>query len=261
MEQVVAQLPTNTRQLWSKIDPFTLILYPFIEGISGWEAGLSDSQWVMFGAILKQLHTMRLPPDLSNRIAKETFVPHPRWHATVKQLQTAIRDQVYNRPSEKKLAAFWKDNHHEIGRVVERAERLGRMLQARSLDFVLCHADIHTANLLVVERGGLFIVDWDETTYAPRERDLMFVTVGGFVSEERAERLFFRGYGKTEVDILAMAYYRYARVVEDLGAFAEEVFFMDATDEKKEDAVGWFMVQFAPGGLIEAADKLYPLVE
>jgi spectinomycin phosphotransferase len=86
------------------------------------------------------------------------------------------------------------------------------LLQDKSLDFVLCHADIHTANLLLDGQGRLFVVDWDQPILAPRERDLMFVTVGGFVTEERAETLFFQGYGKTEVDPLTMAYYRYGVV-------------------------------------------------
>jgi spectinomycin phosphotransferase len=140
--------------------------------------------------------------------------------------------------------------------IVDRADQLGRVLQHKSMNFVLCHADIHTANLLIDDQGKLFIVDWDQPVLAPRECDLLFVTVGGFVTEEKAETLFFRGYGKTEVDPLTMVYYRYARVVEDLGGFAEPVFFMDTTDEIKEDSVKWFMIQFAPGGLVEAAHKL-----
>lgn len=45
-----------------------------------------------------------------------------------------------------------------------------------ALDFVLCHADFHDANLLIDPTGRLFIVDWDEIILAPKERDLVFVT-------------------------------------------------------------------------------------
>jgi spectinomycin phosphotransferase len=256
MEPVIAPLPTNTQDLWTKIDSFTLTLYPCIEGRSGWEAGLSDSQWVEFGAVLKQLHATRLPLELLNRMPRETFTPDPKWMAIIERLHAAVRDRVYDDPFEKQLAVFWKDHYDEIGVNVDRAGQLGRMLQNKSFDLVLCHADIHTANLLVPDQGNLFIVDWDQPILAPRERDLMFVTVGAYVTEQRAETLFFRGYGKTEIDPLAMAYYRYARVVEDLGGFAEPVFFMDASDETKMDSVKWFMAQFAPGGLVEVAHKL-----
>ncbi len=256
IEHVVAPLPTLTQALWGKVEHFTLILYPFIEGTSGWEGGLSDSQWVAFGAILNQLHATQLTPELLKRMPRETFVPHPRWMAIIRHLHAAVAHQIYGNPFETQLAAFWNEHRHEIGTIVDRAERLGRMLQDHSSDFVVCHADIHTANLLIDTQGKLFIVDWDESVLAPRERDLMFVTVGGFVTEERAEKLFFQGYGKTEIDPLTMAYYRYERVMEDLAGFAERVFLMDSSDETKHDSVSWFMAQFAPGSVVEVAHKL-----
>jgi spectinomycin phosphotransferase len=256
MEQVVAPLPTITQNPWGRVDHFTLILYPFIDGQSGWDVGLSDGQWRMFGAALKRLHTTHLPPELWNQMPKETFIPHPGWMATIRQLQATVVNRSYDNPFEQQLAAFWKDHHHEIGTIIDRAEQLGRRLQSKSYACVVCHADIHTANLLVDGQDQFFIVDWDQPVLAPKERDLMFVTVGGFATEERTEGLFFEGYGRAEIDPLVMAYYRYERVMEDLAAFAERVFAADASDETKQDSVAWFMAQFAPGDVVEAAQKL-----
>jgi spectinomycin phosphotransferase len=256
IEQVVAPLPTITQELWGKIDHFTLLLYPFIEGDSGYEVGLSDSQWIEFGAVVKRLHTTRLPPELLDRMPRETFIPHPKWMATLRQLQAAVDHRVYDNPFEKQLAAYWNDHRREIATIVDRAVQLGCMLQGKPLDFVLCHADIHTANLLLDAQGKLFIVDWDQPVLAPEERDLMYVTVGDFVTDEREEALFFQGYGKTDVDPLTMAYYRYEHVMEDLAAFAERVFSVDASDETKQDSLAWFVAQFRPGGGVEAAHKL-----
>jgi spectinomycin phosphotransferase len=176
--------------------------------------------------------------------------------ATLRQLQAAVGNQVYDNPFEKQLAAYWNDHRREIATIVERAVQLGRMLQGKPRDFVLCHADIHTANLLLDAQGKLFIVDWDQPVLAPKERDLMYVTVGDFVADEREEALFFQGYGKTDVDPLTMAYYRYEHVMEDLAAFAEQVFSADASDETKQDSLAWFVAQFRPGGGVEAAHKL-----
>jgi spectinomycin phosphotransferase len=174
----------------------------------------------------------------------------------IKRLHATIANQVYDHPYEKQLAEFWADHYHEIGMIVNRAEQLGRMLQNKSPECVLCHADIHTANVLIDTQGELFIVDWDEPVLAPKERDLMFVTVGGFVTEERHEALFFQGYGKTEIDPVTLAYYRYERVMEDLAEFGRHVFLADTSDEVRYDSMHWFMVQFAPGGLVEAAHRL-----
>lgn len=254
--QVIAPLPTLTQELWGKVDHFTLILYPFVEGKNGWRVELSDNQWIEFGAVLKRLHTTQLPPELLEQVPRERFVPHPELSAIVRQLQATMIQCVYDNPHEKQLAAFWKDHQHEIGTIVDRADQLGRLLQRKSLEFVLCHADIHTGNLLLDPQGKLFVVDWDQPILAPKERDLMFVTVGGFVTEEREESLFFQGYGDTDIDPLVMAYYRYERLMQDLGEFARQVFLTDASDATKQDSVQWFMAQFESSGTFEAAHKL-----
>ena len=254
-EQIVAPLPTITYGIWGKVDDFTLLLYPFIEGHSGMKAGLSDAQWIAFGAILKRLHSTQLPAGLLSRMPKEGFIPSPRWSAAAKQIQATVLDRVYENPIEAQLAVFWRERHQEIGRIMDRAEELGRMLQRKSLDFVLCHADIHTNNLLIDMQGKLFVVDWDQPILAPKECDLLFVMVGAFVSDERHEELFFQGYGKVDIDPLVMTYYQYARVIEDLGSFGEQVFFMDGTDESKLDALHWVNVMFGPGNIVASAYK------
>jgi len=102
----------------------------------------------------------------------------------------------------------------------------------------------------------VWIVDWDETVLAPRERDLMFVIggiIGGLVGP-RQEELFFQGYGETSVDPLALAYYRYARAVEDIGAYGEEVFFRpDLGPVSKRAAVEGCMSLFTPGSIVSLA--------
>jgi spectinomycin phosphotransferase len=257
IDQIVAPLPTITQTLWGKVDHFSLLLYPFIEGKNGWGVPLSDRQWIEFGSVLKALHSTHLPLDLLNRMPKETFVPHPKRMAVIKQYHAAVQNQTHDHPFGHQLAAFWRDHTHEIGVIIDRSEQLGRMLQDKALEFVVCHADIHTGNLLLGAHDELFIVDWDQPVLAPKERDLMFVTVGGFVTEERTETLFLRGYGETALDPLTMAYYQYERTMEDLAEFAAQVFLIDASNETKQDSMQWFMVQFGPGGPVEAAQTVY----
>lgn len=263
MDQVVAPLPTITGDLWGKVDHFTLILYPFIAGTNGWGVNLTGEQWRAYGRSLRQLHAIQLPPDLLQRLPRETFIPHPKWLAFIKQTHAAMIQPppcVYDHPAQQQLAAFWRDHAPEIATIIDRTEQLGQRLRdtlraTPAPDYVVCHTDIHAGNLLLAAPGKLFIVDWDQPLLAPRERDLMFVTVGGFVTDPRAEKLIFEGYGSATIDPLTMAYYRYERTMQDLADFAEQVFMAESSDATKYDSLKWFMVQFAPGVLVEAAHE------
>jgi spectinomycin phosphotransferase len=253
IEQVVAPLATRSQKLWESIGDFALIVYPFIHGKVGMEVGLSDNQWREFGSFLKTLHTTQLPSELSRQVQTVTFSLNAKWVRVVRQLQAAIRHRDYDNPFEKELAAFWSERHEEIGKIVDRAEALGHLLQKRSSNFVLCHSDIHTANLLLAPDGKLFVVDWDQPILAPKERDLMFV-VGNDAVEAREAELFLKGYGKTDVDALALAYYHYEWVVQEFGDYGERVFLRnDVGEETKRDAVRGFRQLFLPGDVVDAA--------
>src|SRR5690606_38372656 len=149
-------------------------------------------------------------------------------------------------PYQRELAAFWQTRRDEIRRIVERTEALGRMLQHQPPEFVLCHSDIHTANILLDARGELHIVDWDNVLLAPIERDLMFV-VGDDRTQPREANLFLKGYGAAAINRLALAYYRYEWVVQEIGDFGERVFLMsDVGAETRAASVREFKQLFDP---------------
>jgi spectinomycin phosphotransferase len=259
IRQVVAPLSTVTAELWGQIDEYALLLYPLIEGQSGADMGLTDAQWIEYGAVLRRIHDTQLPDELAHTLRRETFTPTEQWRRIAKQLHAQVRTQAYDDPYQQQLANFWCDHHAEIGQIIERADLLGQRLQSHSLDFVLCHADIHTNNLLLTATGDLWVVDWDQPMLAPKERDLMFIMDRGigFGPDEQQEALFFQGYGETQVDPLALAYYRYEWLVQDLGSFAELVFLREGVGEETQaDSVRLFMLQFESGNLVDIAHRL-----
>lgn len=206
IEQVIAPLSTKTQELWGNVDEFAFILYPFITGNEAMEVGMTDTQWMEFGSVLKRIHITELPSDISEHVRQETFIP--KWSNLVKELHKRINTQGIDDPYKKELAAFWKENDEIIQTLVERAEMIGNHLQQTDLEFILCHADIHTANILLTQDQDMFIVDWDDTLLAPKERDLMFV-LGEDTICTREEQMFFDGYGNRKINQLALAYYRY----------------------------------------------------
>lgn len=255
IHQVVAPLGAEQGQLWQTVGAYHLILYPFIDGNTGMEIGMSDEQWQTFGNVLKKIHQTQLPPQLAAQVQRERFLPI--WAPVVRDLQGKITRGEYASSQENELAAFWKTKSAEIQAIVERTEALGQMLQIRPGEFVLSHSDIHTANLLIDAQGDLHIVDWDQPIFAPKERDLMFVTetAGSSVSfTGREPRMFFAGYGETDIDPLALSYYQYEWVVQEIGDYGERVYLLtDVGEGTRQAAVDGFRQLFQQGDVIETA--------
>ena len=251
VEQVVAPLFTRTQKLFNEIDGFSLILYPFVAGNEAEKVGMSDAQWIELGSVLKHIHHIELPFDISKHVRRETFIPS--WSPLAREFHEQVDTQRYDDPYQRELAAFWKVNRKTIGIVIERADAIGKHLQQTCLEFMLCHADIHTANLLVTPEQQMFIVDWDDTLFAPKERDLMFVLEEDSI-RTREEQLFFKGYGNVEINQLALAYYRYEWCVQEIGDFGKRVFLAtDMGEDTRQAALEGFIQLFSPGDVIETA--------
>ncbi len=258
IRSVMAPLATATRQLWVSGHDFVWILYPFVEGHNGFKAALSDAQWVALGQSLKAVHGSVLPPALARRVPREAY--SSRWRDAVKEFDQQVDTHAFDDdPVAGRLAAFWATKRREIRAMVERADQLGRALQQRACPFVLCHTDLHAGNVLLSVNGELAIVDWDDPIFAPMERDLMFVGggVGAVWDSAHEEAMFYQGYGSTEIDPLALAYYRYERIVADLAAYGLEIFGMQGSVEDREHGLEGLMAQFLPNRVVEIAHRTY----
>jgi spectinomycin phosphotransferase len=252
--QIIAPLATKAGQLWTNLDAFRLILYPFVEGHDGYEIDLSDRQWVDFGTALKRIHTAAVPPALIRRIQQETY--SPQWREIVKTFLERVDDDAFDDPVAVRLAASLKARRDQILDLVGRAERLARALLSRPLEFILCHSDIHAGNILMDANGAFYIVDWDNPILAPKERDLMFVgggQMGAGHTPQEEETLFYRGYGQTQIDPTALAYYRYERIIEDIAVFCEQIFLTDEGGKDREQSFLYLASNFVPNGVLEIA--------
>lgn len=253
---VVAPIPTMSGALWTSIDGWTVIVYPFIDGDTSW-TGMTDEQWKQVGAIFRQIHLVMLPSEGFELLRKETFDPgeYTRWvHVFDPQ---HVHEQDEASPSQRALRSCWMGHRSTIHTALATLETLGNVLQGRSLPYVICHADLHPANLLRDRHGHVFVIDWDEVMLAPKERDFLFVKVSSADSETLpGPPAFFQGYGQTEIDWTALTYYRYERVIQDLIACAQEVFFRnDLGEETKTDSLKLFEAILSEGGEIDAASQ------
>ncbi len=256
IQQIITPLTTKTGQLWARLDAFTAILYPFVNGRNGREVKLSAAQWITFGAALNKLHTLTVPPAIRAHLRQEAYAP--RWREMVRMFLERVQSDVYDDPVALELAAFLLSRRVEILDLVRRAEQLAESLAREPLELVLCHADVHASNVLVDGRDTLYIVDWDDPALTPKERDLMFIGgAQGFVgyNAQEEEALFYQGYGSVTINPRALAYYRYERIIEDIALFCEQLLSSNEGGQDRAQSLRYLVSNFLPDGTIDAARR------
>lgn len=254
LKQVIAPIPTRSGSLCANLPSCRMILYPFITGRHGFDRNLTEPQWVEFGAAMRMFHTTPFPPDITRGIPRESFTP--QWRESVQRSLSIVQEETLTEPVAREMAAFLKPKTALLNELVNRTGGLAGRLQKQAGDFILCHGDIHAWNLLMTDGGAFYMVDWDTLIFAPKERDLMFIG-GGLMGKWRApadeEALFYRGYGSSRIDPLALAYYRYERVIEDIAIFCDQVFSATTGGEDRRQAFEYLKSYFIPGSALEIA--------
>jgi spectinomycin phosphotransferase len=256
IRQVVAPIATTANTLSVHAHGFDWTLYPFFDGKTGFEVALSKPHWIALGEAMKAVHTTRLPAALAERVPQEDY--SPRWRMSVKAFHTQVEQDRYDDPIAVRLAAFWMTKYDEIQSIVERAEQLAHALQTRAVKLTVCHSDLHGRNVLVGADDEVAIVDWDEPILAPKERDLMFIGggVGGIWNNDQEVAWFYQGYGQTDIDLVALSYYRYERIVVDIAEDAERIFGMQGSVEDRQKGLG-LINQFLPNNVVDVAHRSY----
>ncbi|MEO7002228.1 MAG: aminoglycoside phosphotransferase family protein [Ktedonobacterales bacterium] len=259
---VVAPLPTKRGALWTQEETagagaWMLMLYPFIVGASGWNPWMTDAQWQAVGTTLRQIHQIELPSEGFASLRKETFDPgeYSRWVDGFEKCHITANNHESGSQSEQAFRLCWMAHQATIHAALTTLETLAGALQARSGPHVICHADLHPGNLIRDAADQVLVVDWDDVMLAPKERDFLFI--GGAPVDAVARRAlspFFQGYGETEIDWVALTYYLWERVVQDVIECAQTVFFRDDVgDGTKAEETQLFQRIFADGIIISAA--------
>lgn len=246
---VVAPIPTTGGSLWTQLAEWTVMLYPFLDGDTSL-AGMTDEQWKETGAIFQRIHHVQLPPDGFPSLRQESFNP-TRYIQWVRAFETqrlrAPRDES---GAARALRASWMAHQSTIHTAVTSLERLAATLQSRTLPYVIAHADLHAANLLRDPRGHVFALDWDEVMLAPKERDFIFI-------REPQARAFWEGYGLRaieELDWIALTYFRWERVIQDVIEEARQALTRHGIGEDaRATAAQRFATGFAAGANVDAA--------
>jgi spectinomycin phosphotransferase len=241
---VIAPIPTKSHTLWTKLEDWTLIVYPFVDGDTSW-TGMTNEQWKVVGNIFKRIHNIRLKPESFSSLRKETFDPteYIQWIRDFESQHLLIRQG--KNEIELALRDSWAKNQSTIHTAVTYLEKLAAVLQSQTFQYVICHADLHPANL-IRDDANVFVIDWDEVMLAPKERDFIFIR------EPQADA-FWEGYGKPEIHWLLLSYYLWERIIQDVIVNAQDVCFRDDLGEETKADIAKLFQDYMLDGENEVA--------
>lgn len=241
---------------------------PWLLGRSGASAPMSAQQWRSFGTLLARVHDAPVPAGVSAHLPTEDF--ETSIAGELRSLheeigQAAARCGVAGGPTvgqhrddalTRTLARHWLGTADALMAIAEQVEALGAELRPRPAPRVLCHGDAHAGNVLVGDNGNVWLLDWDSSFLAPRERDLMFV-IGGVLADTPVtvdeQSWFFDGYGQTEIDPTRLAYYQCSRALEDTVGWAAQVLNPQVAQPERSEALDIFEGLLSPTGIVERA--------
>ncbi len=229
-----------------------MIVYPFLEGDTSL-AGMTDEQWKETGNVFQRIHQVHLPPNGFPSLRAERFDPtnYARW---IRAFETDhLRARHDGSEATRALHDAWIAHRPTIDVAVTTLDQLAAAPRSQIHSYVICHADLHAANLLRDPAGRMFVLDWDEVMLAPKERDFIFI-------REPYAQAFWEGYGVRAcdedgvIDWVALTYFRWERVIQDLTEETQQALFSDDVgEEARMTAAQRFAATFGAGGSADAA--------
>ncbi|MFO2485601.1 aminoglycoside O-phosphotransferase APH(9)-Ia [Legionella pneumophila serogroup 9] len=253
IKEIIFPIYTRDTKLFQQIDHFKIIVYPFIDAPNGFTQNLTEKQWQQLGKVLRQIHETSVPTAIQQGLRKETY--SPKWREMVRSFYNKIGFDDSDDQITADFKSFFNQKIDSIHRLVDSSEELSKKIQLDLDKYVLCHSDVHAGNVLVVNEGSIFIIDWDEPMLAPKERDLMFIGggIGNVWNKPHEIDYFYEGYGKTNVDKIILSYYRHERIVEDIAVYGQDLLSRDQNNESRLESFKHFKSMFDPNDVVEIA--------
>ena len=119
---------------------------------------------------------------------------------------------------------------------LDRLKELQASARAVEKSMVVCHTDLHGENLMMDERGNLYIIDLEGAMIAPPEHDLFF-----FAGYDYFWDLFLpnyeREFGPVNLDSKVFGFYYYRRNLEDLTDWVVRILYYNTGYEQDREDI------------------------
>ncbi|HEY9075082.1 MAG TPA: phosphotransferase [Anaerolineaceae bacterium] len=220
LPEIAYPLPSRSGSLLVQRGEIMLILFNFIDGRLVGLGELPEGVLAQLGRMVGILHRSTPALDLGHPLV-EAFQAafEPALLAALETLAETAEDAA---PGLHGLRELLLPRRGEVLARLDTLKRLGAWAREANPPKVVCHTDLHGANLILDHQNRLHILDWENAMLAPREHDLCFLA-----ADPCFRRVFLPAYereaGPVALEPNLLRFYFYRRGLEDLVDYVVQI--------------------------------------
>jgi spectinomycin phosphotransferase len=226
-------IKTTKGELVFYLNKYPTALFNFIEGSNANDQPLTDEQRFALGKLLGEIHQ-------ANRVIGEFSIQEDFKYGNIDRLlETLNKIDIYLKDSsvyKSKTAQLLLENKDKILKRIKELEELGEKLRSLNIDFVICHSEPHAWNTMIDEKGEVYLIDWDDSLFAPKEKDLNMI---------KDDQIKLEGYksvvGDFEINQEIIHYYQMEWNISEIDAWSNSLLFEDSNDTQYEHYLKQFI--------------------
>ena len=232
LSPVVAPYPNRRGTFTCQHDGYVVAVFPFIEGATAYELGLSDEGLAQAAALVRALHASA--GCIGGRLVHRETFENPFEAPILRALRLAEEPEPRANAYQQRVRRLLADERADLVATLATMRRLRDEARRLEFDWVPTHGDPNLDNFLVDARGDLHLVDWGEVALGPPERDLFFFTGERF---EAVLALYAGATGTVRLHEPLFAFYTYRWTLQEIADYATRILFRNVDPD--EDRHAW----------------------
>lgn len=222
IDQISHPIKTKQNVVLSKIQEHPVVLLNYIQGNTGEE--IYNAHSFQLGILVAKVHaaTPHVITSLEQEDFQNTFAED-----VTHFLDSVEKNQHISQSAANKVLSF----KEQIVKGVGRFQNLSHNARLNNAPLVISHGDITSPNVILGSEKSIYLIDWDDLSLAPKEKDFMF-----FMDKKCHE--FFSGY-KTVIPEITLSndiiqYYQLKWILGEIKFFTERILYDKNTETQTE---------------------------
>lgn len=208
-------------------------LFNYIDGNNASEKELEDTEKFDLGKLLGEIHQSTKAIGSFN--LKEDF-KYKNINRLLKNIKSSITLSKTQTGYKKQTADLLLEHRYKILDRIKDLKSLGEKLTNENLDFVICHGEPHIWNTMVNKNGEVFLIDWDDSLLAPKEKDLNMI---------KGDPKKLEGYksvvGDTEINPEVIKYYNLEWNISEIDAWSDQILNSNFNEKQNQHDIKFLM--------------------